>query len=813
MKAGILLLFALFLSQAGSAQLKSNTVSSTVRNDRNEIIQGATVRLWKVKDAVLISSVKTDDSGKYLFTDINKGTYFITVKALGQKMFRSSPIELNGENAAVELPVIILQPDQKNNLAEVVIQSKKPLLQMEMDKTVVNVDAMISSTTSNTLEVLGKTPGVTVGANGEIGLNGRTGVLVLVDGRSTYMSGQDLAAYLKSIPGLQLDKIELIDNPSARYDAAGNAIINIRLKKNRQGGFTGSVSTGFSQGKYARTNNALSLNYNYKKINIFGNLGYNHEKTYVDDNFNRHFFNPDGSLASTVTLLNKQQNVSNGSNTDLGMDYAATAHTTFGFQFNFNESRDRGNFDYTSGNYSAGQLDSTGNGNTQAINTRKNFGTNINMVHQFGSSGRELSADLNYLNYSNKNEQSLQNLMNDPDGAVTGKSDFFYNMPSSIHIYTLKADYVHPLKNKAKLEAGFKSSWVNNDNLSDYYTVDGNAQTIDNAQSNHFKYTENINAAYLNAQKSWQYFSLQLGLRAENTISNGDQLGNAVIAGTSFRKDYTEFFPAVMASYKLDTVGKNTFSAAITRRINRPNYQLLNDFLVFHDQYSYTSGNSLLTPQYQNRYEIRYQYKQMLRIGLSYNKFSDIIFQTTRVVDNIFITQPENVASGHMLLLSTGISLSPAKWWRLNSDIMLSQMGLNGDVDGVKLNPATYVARVNIRNQFIFGKSWSGELGGYYASRDLNGQTFTSGMYVVDAGIQKKILHNMGSIRLGANDIFHSWVYHNSSIDLQQANYFQTSRSDTQRISLGFTYRFGKDTFSRKSKHENDAQNEEKSRM
>jgi len=244
-----------------------------------------------------------------------------------------------------------------------------------------------------------------------------------------------------------------------------------------------------------------------------------------------------------------------------------------------------------------------------------------------------------------------------------------------------------------------------------------------------------------------------------------------------------------------------------------PNYQLLNDFLIFHDQYSYTMGNSLLTPQYQNRYEIKYQHKQLLRIGLSYNRFSDLIFQTTRVVDNIFITQPQNVGSGYMLLLNTGISFPPAKWWRFNSDILLSRMGLNGNVDGVILNPATYVARINIYNQFTFGKTWSGELGGYYASRDLNGQTFTGGMYRVNAGIQKKILKNTGSIRLGAHDIFHTWVYHNNSIDLQQADYFQTSRSDTQRFSLGFTYRFGKDTFARKSKHDNDAQNDEKSRM
>ena len=813
MKATILFLFAILLTLVSAAQTKLNAISSTVKNDKNEIVEGATVRLLAAKDSSLLSSVATDNSGKYHFININNGTYLITIKALGQKMYSSVPIELDGKNNDIELPVTVLQSDQKNNLAEVVIQSKRmPLVQMETDKTVVNVEAMISSSTSNTLEVLGKTPGITVGTNGEISLNGRQGVLVLIDGRSTYMSGQDLAAYLKSIPGSQLDKIELIDNPSARYDAAGNGVINIRLKKNRIGGFTGSVSTGYTQGKYGKTYNSLSLNYNYKKINIFGNLGYTYEKDYTDDNFNRHFYTADGGLMSTVKLQNNQQNANKGINTNMGMDYAATPHTTFGFQFNLNESRNSGRFNYNNSNYSV-QLDSAGNGNTLARTNKTNFGTNINMVHKFGDSGEELTADLNYLDYSTTNEQSLQNFIYRPDGTLLGNNSFFYHLPASIHIYTLKADYVHPLKNNAKLEAGFKSSWVNNDNVSDYYKVSGNNQMIDNRQSNHFKYKENINAAYVNGQKNWKYLGIQLGLRTENTVANGQQLGNEAVERTSFKKDYTQFFPSAIVSYKLDTVKKNTFSIALTRRINRPNYQYLNDFIVFRDQYSYTSGNSSLVPQYQYRYEFKYQYKQLLRMGFSYNRFNNVILQTTKVVNDVFITTPQNIAIGHMLILNTGISLSPAKWWDVNTEIRLSQMGLNGDVNGSNFVANTYVARVEVLNQFSFGRGWSAELGGYYASRDLDTQAFTSGMYRVNSGIQKKVFKNMGSIRIAADDIFHSWVYHNKSVDLPQSDYAEVRTYDTQRLGIAFSYRFGKDTFSRKSKHQNNAADEEKGRL
>jgi hypothetical protein len=812
MKALVLFLFPFLFSLATAAQTTPVKISSTLKNKDNEVIPNATVRLLNAKDATPVNMTSTDGDGKFLLAAANNGNYLISISAVGYKLW-TMPVKTDGKTNVIALPVIVLLPDRGNNLAGVVIQAKKPLIQMEMDKTVVNVEAMISSTSSNTLEVLEKTPGVTVSANGDIGLNGRTGVLVLIDGRSKYLSAQDLALYLKSIPGALLDRIELIDNPSSRYDAAGNAVINIRLKKNRSGGFTGGISTGFTQGRYLRSNNSLNLNYNYKKINVFGNLGYTYDKGYTDDRYDRRFYTADGQPSSTVALFNSQLSRSTAINSSLGLDYSATENTTYGFQVNLNDSRRHEKLGYNSDNSSMGKLDSLGRGNTRGSNHRTNLGTSMSFIHKFGKTGRELSADVNYLNNDGHNEQSLQNFMYTAEGVPTGYRNFFYDLPSGMNVYTVKADYVHPLKDKAKLEAGFKSSWVNNNNVSDYYRVTDEQQVIDNGQSNHFKYRENINAGYVNAQKSWRYFGVQLGMRVENTVAKGQQLGNEAVEGSRFKKNYTRLFPAVFLNYKLDTSGRNSFSLAITRRINRPNYQLLNEFLIARDQYSYTTGNSMVNPTYQYRYEVKYQHKQWLRMALSYNRFTDVIFQTTRVVDDIFITRPENVAKGYMVLLNTGLSFSPAKWWYSNTEVLLSRMGLNGNAYGVKLNPSTYVARINILDQFQLGAGWSAELGGYYASRDLNGQTFTGGMYRVNTGLQKKIMKGQGSLRFGADDIFHTWVYHNNSISLARASYAQVSSSDTQRFGFAFSYRFGKDIFSRKNKHQNNALDEEKGRM
>ncbi|MCE6988708.1 outer membrane beta-barrel protein [Dyadobacter sp. CY323] len=806
-------LIILFYSFCAHGQT-SNSISGTVKDFSNEVLPGTTVRVLKAPDSTFVKGEITDASGKFKVSSLENGSYLLDISALGQKRFVSAPLMMDSAHQILVLPAIILLSAKNVELKEVTVKAKKPLIEQAIDRTIVNVESMISSATSNTMEVLEKTPGVSVNANGEISLNGRNGVLVLIDGRSTYMSGADLAAYLKSVPGGLLDKIELIDNPSAKYDAAGNAVIDIRLKKNRAGGLTGSISAGMSQGRYARSNDALNLNYSRKKVNLFVNLGYSYEKNYSQDGFDRRFYNASSTLLSSVDLTNDQVYKNNGININAGLDFAATPKTTYGLIFNLNKGKRSGVFKYESKNYDAlNQLAVTGSGSTTGGDERDNTGVNFNMLHKFNTGGRDLSVDVNYLHYLNNGNQFLQNRAFEPGGELLEQQDFIYRIPSDIHIYTAKADYAHPLKNKAKLEAGFKSSLINTDNVFNYYDVKGSRETLNNTQSNHFKYNENINAAYFNGQKSWKRIGIQLGMRVENTNIEGNQLGNAEIAGSTFTKHYTGIFPSAYLSFKPDAKGNNTLGLMAVRRISRPNYQLLNPFLFLRDQYTYSSGNPDLNPQYQSRIELKYQRKQWLNMGLSYNKFTNSIFPTTQTIDTIFVNKPDNIAGGFMVLLNTSVSASLNKWWYTNTTLRLSRVGLKGKVLDADLDFKSNIARLEVNNYFTLGKTVSAELGGYYASRDFTGQTVTNGMLRVNASIQKKIWDGKGSIRLSAEDIFHSWVYHNRSIGLINSEYFQTSRTDTQRIGAAFTYRFGKDTFARKRRHNNNASDEEKERL
>lgn len=808
----ITFLFCWFLTLETFAQ--SKMIAGTVKDTKNEVIPGAIVKLLRAADSTMVTGEITDDKGKFQFSKFSNGVYFLAITAIGQNPYKSVLLTIDDAHSQVILPVILLLPAQNINLNEVVVKAKRPLIEQDIDKTIVHVESMISAATSNTLEVLEKTPGITLSVNGEISLNGRAGVLVLIDGRATYMSGQDLAAYLKSIPGGVLDRIELIDNPSAKYDAAGNAVINIRLKKNRAGGFTGSFSAGYSQGRYGRNNDALNLNYRYKKLNVFANLGYGFEKNYTDENWDRRFFDAQNALTSSVKLENDQVYKNKGLNGNLGLDYSVSENTTYGFQVNFNGSRRDGRLDYYSDYFNANHaLVAVGTGNTVGGEKRKNLATNFNFVHKFGKKGREISGDVNYLNYNTKGNQLLDNFLYQPSDSSTTANRFIYLVPSDINIYTLKVDYVQPFKNKSKLEAGFKSSIVDNDNIVNYYNVTGTSENIDYGKSNHFKYHENLNAVYVNSQKSWKRIGVQLGLRVENTQVVGNQLGNEEVAGNRFTKNYTRLFPSIFVHYKLDSLNKNALTFSLTRRISRPNYQLLNPFVFFRDKYSYTAGNSDLNPQYQYRFELKFTHKQFLRMGLSYNKFINTILNATDVRDSVFITRPQNIGGGFMLLLSNGISLSPAKWWNMNLEALLSRIGVDGFVDGKKLDLNTYMARINLYNQLTINKKWSAEFSGYYASRDLAGQGFTKGMFRAFVSIQKRIWKDKGTVRLSMEDIFHSWVYHNHSVGLKQADYFQRSQTDTQRVGVAMTYRFGKETFARKRRHNNSASDEEKGRV
>lgn len=813
MKYFLTAMLCVALLQQAAAQTLNGSIKGKIRNSSNEAVPGATVVLTNVADSANTLKMAATSNGDFLFSQLNAGVYYLTITSAGMATYYSPQLTLGGANSHIQLPVIILRSSKNSELKEIVVTSKRRLIEQDIDKTIVNVDAMISSATSNALEVLSKTPGVTVSINNEIGLNGKEGVLVMIDGRATYLSANDLAAYLKSIPGNLLDKIELMDNPPSKYDAAGSAIINIRMKRNRAGGLTGGISAAYSQGAYARHNESVNINYNRKKINLFGNFSYSNEKHYISDVYNRSFYADDKTLNSSLVMNNLQRYTTTSYYTRFGMDYIASAKTAFGFIVNATSNPRHAKLEsLSSSNFESNFPDSAGNGVIVGSADRDNWGANLNFNHKFNNKGRELTADVNYINYTTPSYQDVVKTVSVADGTGKNTEHFYYELFPVLDIYTAKVDYAHPLRNNALLEAGVKSGFVKNDDDAQYFDVEQSNHIPDYSQSNHFIYKEQVHAAYINTRKNWKRLGVQLGLRAEHTVLNGTLVANPANEESAFVKKYTSVFPSAFMSYKLDSNGNNTLAVSIARRIRRPNYQQLNPFLIFRDNYSYATGNPLINPQYQYRTEIKYQHRQWLGISLQYGYFTDIIFDVTKVEDNLFITQPDNVATGNMVVIASNVNKNFFSWWSVNVNLMLAHLSLNGMAYTEKLSPATNTMRLNVFNQFNFKRGWSSEMTFYYSGKDISGQTIIKPRYRVYGAVQKKILKDKGAIRLSLEDIFHSWIQEDHSVGLKQATSYHINETDTQRMGVAFTWSFGKDSFARKRKHSNNAADAETER-
>lgn len=813
MKLLATIICSMLLSIQALAQPGNKTISGQVKDIQNEPLAGATLQLRNAKDSTAVQTKTARDNGRFEFANLPDGTYLLIITATGAQKYTSAPLTIGEGRTQLVLPAIILLPQKKTDLKEVVVVAKKPLIEQDIDKTIVNVESMISASTSNTLEVLEKTPGITVDANGEISLNGATGVNVLIDGRPTYMSGRDLAAYLRSLPGGMLDKIELMTNPPAKYDANGGAIINIRLKRKRTQGYAGSATINYNQGKLARSYNSLNLNYLNRKINLFGNFSYGRYSDYNDDVNNRSFYSGSTQKTGAVILQNYSSAGSNEFTGRVGMDYTLSTKTTIGVIANASTRRRKEQVNYVSNSYSAGDvLDSIGWGDADNRGYWRQINTNANLQHKFDNAGRELTADINYINYNNKGTQELQNFVSQPSGGQLSNNDFLYLLPSNIDIYTARADYSHPLKNRASLSGGLKTSIVENDNKSDYFAVEGSTNTPDYGKSNHFIYRENINAAYVNGRKDWKRFGMQLGLRLENTQTKGRQLGNAVVPASTFTNDYTGLFPTAFFTYKLDSLGRHTLSLNYSRRVNRPGYQQLNPFLFFVDQYSYSTGNPYLKPSYANRVEVNYRFKQLVNTIFMFERNTDGFYGASRVEDNIIITRSENIATRQMIALLFYINTAPAKWWTLNFHIAGAQFATSGQLYTEKLDLRLYTWRTNLLSQFRFSKDWSAEIFAAYNAPNINWQRIVQSRYWVNTAIQKKVLKGKGSLKINAEDIFRTMRWKEETKGLKQTQSYRTSFNDTRRVGISFSYSFGKETFARKRKYNDNTADDVKER-
>ncbi len=785
-----LLLFIAVLSLSAfklQAQTRSK-ITGEVKDASGKPIAAATVSLYRAADSSLAKAEITDASGNYSIEQVAPGNYFIAASAAGLQKTNSAIFSLKG-GEDVQVPAISLQPGGTQLKGVTVTGTyKKPMIEVKADKTVFNVESSINATGSNAMELLQKSPGVVVDKDDNISMKGKNGVRIYVDGRPTQMDNKDLAAYLRAINSADIESIEMISNPSAKYDASGNAgIINIRLKKNKKYGLNGNIAAGLNVGKTPKTNGSLSLNYRNKKVNLFGNYSNN----WGDNENDINLYRIQGDTIYDQKGINK--NGGWGHNFKAGIDIYADKENTLGFIVTGNINRNTSTSNSRTLITPEGQTIPTkilvATNNIPGRNTNMNY--NFNYRHA-DSAGREFNFDADYGNFRNRANSYQPNYYRQPfTDILMDERIYTNNTPTSIKIYTAKFDYEKPWM-KGKLGFGAKYSNVKTDNTFDFYDVISGYSFKNYDRSNKFAYKENVNAAYINYNRPVnQRFSVQAGLRVENTQSEGTLESATNQNDKNVKRSYTDLFPSAALTFNASQ--KHAFNLTYSRRIDRPGYQDLNPFENKLDELTYQKGNAFLKPQYTNSFELTHTFLYRFNTTIGYSRIKDF---STQIIDTAegtraFITQ-KNLASQDIYSINFALPFQVTKWWSLfvNINAFHSEYRAHFD-DGKKINIGVNSMSLYGQQSFTLSDDVSAEISGWYSAPTIWGGTFKSkAMGGMDIGVQKQVFSKQGTIKFSYTDLLHTMRWRGIS-DFGGSYIDARGGWESQQFRMTFSYRFG----------------------
>ena len=772
-------------------QLCAQKISGTIKDEQGKLMPGATITLKRSKDSAITKLQVTDNAGQYYFIDIQPGSYFVNSSFTGYASANSGLFQVKeGSDVTVAPPVTLTK--LTGNLKEVVVAAKKPIIEIKADKTILNVEGSVNAVGQDALELLRKSPGVLVDKDENLSLSGKSGVQVYIDGRPTPLSGADLSAYLKTLQSSTIESIEIITNPSAKYDAAGNAgIINIRLKKNKSYGTNGSVNTNYAIGIYPKWIAGFSLNNRNRFVNLFGNYNYNHSlnenymslyRTVIDTLFDQH---------GTMHTRN------NSHNFKAGFDYTINRKSTVGMMVNGNLGENTfGNMSRTPISYiPTKQISRILTADNTSKSTRNNVNVNANYRYA-DSTGRELNMDADYGLYRIKSDQYQPNFYYGPSGNNLLESRI-YNMlaPTDIDIYTFKTDYEQNFK-KGRLGLGGKVSYVSSANDFQRYNVVTNFKTLDTLRSNRFDYKENINALYANYNKQFKGLMIQAGVRMENTHAEGTSNGfrgtsrQYQVYDSSFKRNYTDFFPSAAITFNKKPTSQ--FGIQYSRRIDRPAYQDLNPFEFKLDEYTFQKGNTQLRPQYTNSVSFTHMYKFRLNTKLTYSHVKDVFTQLTDTAERskAYLTK-KNLATQDIVSLNISYPFQ-YKWYSVFTNINTYYSHYKANFGtGRMVDLDVYSVNLYQQHSFDLKKGWRGEMSLFYTSPSIWQGTFKSKeMFGLDAGLLKTIMKGNATVKASVSDIFHTMTW--SGISNFAGQYLNVRGGyESRQLKLNFTYRFG----------------------
>ncbi|RAK70734.1 TonB-dependent receptor [Hymenobacter edaphi] len=793
-RATLLLLSGLGLAQVSYAQ-SAATVSGAVRSSAGAVIDYATVTLHRAQDSTVVKTEFSDDKGLFAFEQAPAGQYLVSASQVGFERQWSRPFGVSGEKVSV--PALLLAASAATQLKEVQVTGTRPQFERLADRTVVNVENSPLSAGNTSLDVLRRSPGVTVDGSDNLALRGRQGLLVLIDGKRQPMTGTELADYLRNLPADQVKNIELITNPPAKYDAQGGAgIIAINLKKDQKLGTNGSANLSYGYGRYGKFTSGLSLNHRRKNLNVFGTYTFADRRNWNALTINRDFFvNQDGVRMLTGRSFLDNEGVGHGRshNWKAGLDYYLSERTVLGVVANglALQTDSRGSNDVVS--YAP-------NGNVteryQSVNLRDgdlpNYSLNANFRHTFQDSlgQHELSADADYARYDSRRGQQLDTRYTLPAETLDRLTS---DQRNDLTIQSVKADYTRPLSKTSRLEAGSKVSWVLSDNdlLFKVPVRPGAVDELvrDPSRSNRFRYDENILAGYVSVSQTLPQWTLQAGLRGEQT----NAIGRPEADSGRFDRHYFQLFPS--AAVKHTFSDKNETSLSLSRRIDRPSYGQLNPFRSYINPTTYGAGNQDLRPQTSYNLELTHTFRQKYSVGLSYAVTNNPIVGTVQPAPEggrTVVSTTENLDRQFNYALTLTAPVEITKWWSVYNNAVLYYSRFQGKLAGTTLNAGRPAYNLSSNSTFVLGHDWKADLNANYDSPNRYAYFVGRGQGQVSFGVQKGLWHNRATVKLNATDIFFTNKTRSTvAFDNYGERFFQ--RFESRVVTLSLNYRFGND--------------------
>lgn len=780
-----LLLFLIFSGLGQLAAQESSRLSGQVKDNNGERLPFANITLIEAATDKLVTGTVSDEEGKFSFTTSQTGSFRLKVSSIGYQSFTSDAFSLKA-GANKDFGILKME-EEVASLNEVTVKAVRPTVTIEADKTVVNIEGTVMAEGSTALDVIGRSPGIYVDADGNINLNGRSGVMVMIDDRQTYMSATELATFLRAMPADNIKSIEIINNPGARFDAEGSAgVINIKLKKNNLDGINGSIQAGSRyNGLYAPSTGA-SLNVKKGKWTSNARINYNHWANQNNLNIQRNFQLEEGisEFNQKAILRNRNKNLFFTG----GTDYDINQKHSVGMSLQASRSANNS----PGSNLTA--LSNPGQDDTNFVRSlndneseRERVFANFHYVGKLDTLGTKLTSDVDYTRMTSGSQSILTNTywLNEAEEQATRNRIRTINA-MDYSILTAKADFTKPFGKGKVLETGLKGSWVHSDNDLDLSKSVSDEGYVRDPNSNHFIYQENVLAAYASFKGSISpKLSYQAGLRTEYS----DITGNSVTMNEVNKQKYLDLFPSMYLQHQVSENYQIIYNA--NRRINRPNYRLLNPFVEYIDPLVLEQGNPYLKPEYAHNLEMTHVIKGAYQLSASYSQVRDDIQQvfmqdeatrtTTLSVDNLDKAENFN--------LKAMIPFEIASWWNTNNMAQLNHNKYKSYIGDALLDVAQTSYMFRSQHNLLLPAGFKLELVGMFLGPQREGQMWINSFGWVDAGLTRSMMDDKMTITLNGTDLFRTQVIR-GNINFDKINTNFSQYRSNQGISLTLRYNF-----------------------